>query len=321
MKFRTEITLKPWSQTIDHSHHILSLGSCFADNIARHLARHKFRIVASPTGILFNPLSIVQSVEDMYRGKAIEHKELIESDGRYLHYAFHSSISGATPEEALRSMNAAISRGREALQRADYLIITLGTAWVYRLRSTGEVVANCHKQPAATFTRELLDVDSIVEAIERIATMTSARIILTLSPVRHIGEGMEDNSLSKALLRVAIDKVCRASKRFTYFPSYEIVMDDLRDYRFYGEDLVHPSEMAVEYIAEKFFLTVTSSATRQLMERIARIVRNAEHRPSHPQSEQYRELCRRTLAEIAALENIDFSQEKRHFEQMLQINL
>lgn len=321
MKFRTEITIKPWSQTIDHSHHILSLGSCFADNIARHLARHKFRIVASPTGILFNPLSIAQSIEAMHSGKNIEYKELIESDGRYLHYAFHSSISGATPEEALRSMNAAISRGREALQRADYLILTLGTAWVYRLRSSGEVVANCHKQPAAAFKRELLDVDSIVEALQQIASMTSARIIITLSPVRHIGEGMEDNSLSKALLRVAIDKVCRTSDRFVYFPSYEIVMDDLRDYRFYDEDLVHPSAMAVEYIAEKFFATATTPATRQLMERITRIVRNAEHRPSHPQSEQYRELCHRTLAEIATLKDIDFSKEKHHFEQMLQINL
>ena len=142
MKFRTEITLKPWSQTIDHSHHILSLGSCFADNIARHLARHKFRVVASPTGILFNPLSIAQSIEAMHSGKNIEYKELIESDGRYLHYAFHSSISGATPEEALRSMNAAISRGRGALQRADYLILTLGTAWVYSHNNSGRIVAN-----------------------------------------------------------------------------------------------------------------------------------------------------------------------------------
>jgi hypothetical protein len=132
---------------------------------------------------------------------------------------------------------------------------------------------------------------------------------------------MEDNSLSKALLRVAIDKACRKSERFTYFPAYEIVIDDLRDYRFYGEDLVHPSAMAVEYVAEKFFATATSALTRQLMESIARIVRNAEHRPLHPNSEQYRELCRRTLADIDRLPQIDFSHEKGYFERMLQINL
>ena len=321
MKFRTEITPTAWSQTIDHSHHILSLGSCFADNIARQLARYKFSIEASPTGILFNPLSIAQSVEAMKQSRDISPEELIVCDGRYLHYAFHSSISGSTPEEAAERMNAAIHRGNRALERADYLIVTLGTAWVYRLRNTGEVVANCHKQPASTFQRELLDVESIADALERIASATTARIILTLSPVRHIGEGAEDNSLSKALLRVAIDRVCRNSNRFIYFPAYEIVMDDLRDYRFYAEDLVHPSAMAVEYVAEKFFATATTPATRQRMERIIRIVRNAEHRPQHPESEQYKELCRRSIAEIESLDNIDFSQEKQHFERMLQINL
>ena len=321
MKFRTEIAIKQWKNTIDHSHNILSLGSCFADNISRHLAYYKFRVTVSPTGILFNPLSIAQSIEAMHSNKQINAEELIESDGRYLHHDFHSSLSGATVEEALESMNSALALGAEALHNADYLIVTLGTAWAYRLRSSGKVVANCHKQPSTNFERELLDIETIVEALERIAARCSARIILTVSPVRHIGEGMEDNSLSKALLRVAIDKACRKSERFIYFPAYEIVIDDLRDYRFYGEDLVHPSAMAVEYVAEKFFTTATSTLTRQLMESIARIVRNAEHRPLHPNSEQYRELCRRTLADISRLPQIDFSHEKDYFERMLQINL
>lgn len=321
MKFRTEIEIGPWPRKIDYSHRIVSLGSCFADNIARELSRRKFRVVASPTGILFNPRSIADAAMSMTQARVIGCDELIESDGRYLHYDFHSSISGSTREQATEAMNEALRRGGEALSHADYLIVTLGTAWAYRLVDSSKVVANCHRQPAAKFRRELLTVDEIASAIETLLASTSAHIILTISPVRHLGEGLADNSLSKALLRVAIEKACQRSERLSYFPSFEIMMDDLRDYRFYGEDLVHPSPTAIAYIAEKFFSVATTPATRQLMERIERIVRATEHRALNPNSQAYRELCRRMLGEINSLAEIDFLKEKEHFEQMLQINL
>jgi hypothetical protein len=322
MKFRTEIAIKQWKNRIDHSHNILSLGSCFADNISRLLAYYKFRVTASPTGILFNPLSIAQSIEAMQSNKRINAEELIESDGRYLHHDFHSSLSGATVEEALERMNSALALGAEALHNADYLIVTLGTAWAYRLRSSGKVVANCHKQPSSNFERELLDIETIVEALERIAARCSARIILTVSPVRHIGEGMEDNSLSKALLRVAVSEVCaRRGERVGYFPSYEIMMDDLRDYRFYASDMAHPTEQAVDYIADKFFSVALCDEAKSLMQWVHKVVSASEHRPFDPASEAYKTFCRKQLDDIAALSQVDFSEEKAHFERMLQINL
>lgn len=321
MKFRTEIEVAAWSHPIDYNHNIVSLGSCFADNIARILARYKFRITASPTGILFNPASIAEAMEAMLRREAVSHDELIEHEGRYLHHDFHSSLSGATAEEAVATMTRVRECGGDALRSADLLIVTLGTAWVYRLASNGAVVANCHKQPASKFRRELLSVGEIVEALRRILRAAGCRVVFTLSPVRHAGEGLEDNSLSKALLRVAISEVCKESEAASYFPSYEIVMDDLRDYRFYADDLVHPSPAAIEYIAEKFFKAATTPLTQQRMQSVERVVRAAEHRPANPQSEEFRKFCQRELEAIAKLSEIDFSEEKSYFEKMLQINL
>lgn len=322
MKFRTEIAIAPWHTPIDYSHNIVSLGSCFATNIAERLHKHKFRITASPTGILFNPASIAAAVRDMAEGRSVTAEELITLDDSYVSHRFHSSLAGSTAEEAMARMNEALERGREAVATADTLIITLGTAWVYRLRTTGEVVANCHKQPRNMFCRELLSIDEIVTCLEDIVRHTKCRIVLTLSPVRHIGEGMEDNSLSKALLRVAINEVAtRHRERVVYFPSYEIMMDDLRDYRFYADDLVHPTAMAVDYIAERFFDVALTTQTKALMSKVDEVVRAAHHRPANPASTAYREFCRRQIAAIDNLRGVDLSEERAHFERMLQINL
>lgn len=322
MKFRTEITVAPWQHRIEYNSPILCIGSCFATNIAARLADNKFGVVENPTGILFNPMSIALSVERMAECRHIDHADLIESDGRWLSHDFHSSLSGATTHEAITNINLSIDLGHNALTSAKHLIITLGSAWVYRLRSTREVVANCHKQPHSLFSRELLTLSEIIEALERIARRTSAHIILTVSPIRHIGEGMEDNSLSKALLRVAIDEFMnRHSERATYFPSYEIMMDDLRDYRYYADDLVHPTKMAVDYIADKFFGAALSHDTQRKMEEVSKIVNAAKHRPQNPHSEQHKTFCRRQLEAIDQITDIDLRKEREHFEQMLQINL
>lgn len=322
MKFRTEEEVAPWSDHIDYSHHILSLGSCFANNIATKLAERKFRVSSSPTGILFNPESIASAVERMASGTTPSKEELIDVGGRWLSYDFHSSVSGATPDEAIEAMSQAIDTGHKALTEADYLIVTLGTAWVYRLKSSGKVVANCHKQPHNIFSRELLSVDEVTAALERIIKATSSRIIFTISPVRHIGEGVEQNSLSKAILRVAVDAVCsRYAERTKYFPSYEIVMDDLRDYRFYGEDLVHPTPMAIDYIAEKFFDVALNNKSKQLMPKVSQITKASSHRPVNPSSREHQSFVERQLAIIEDMPEIDFSEEKSVFMRMLQINL
>ena len=326
MKFRTEIDIKPWSEPIDYDTHIMCLGSCFASNIARRLQHNKFKVVDSPTGILFNPASIAQSVDMMIRATEGEHvvsaSSMVKLEGRYVNYDFHSAISGATPEEATHAMQQRLYAGGWALRGSDLVIITLGTAWCYEHRELGGVVANCHKQPSKLFNRRLLSVAEVVEALTNIVESINGRVVFTVSPVRHIGEGMDDNSLSKAILRVAISEVCAAYDRgVDYFPSYEIMMDDLRDYRFYDCDMVHPSTMAVDYIADKFFGAALTDESKILMQRVQKVVAAAEHRPFDPQSEAYKAFCRKQLDDIAALAKVDFSEEKAHFERMLQINL
>jgi hypothetical protein len=319
--FRTELKLKPWSQRLDYSSRIVTLGSCFANNIAQRLAHSKFQVEDSPTGILFNPASIARNIELMIGGRGIAQESLVRLGQRWVSYEAHSLLSGATAESAMDAINTALRIGNEAIAECDILIITLGTAWVYRLRSTDEVVANCHKQPSSLFRRELLSVDECVEALERIVAHAPRRVLFTLSPIRHIGDGLEDNSLSKAILRVAIDNIVKRYPRAIYFPSYEALIDDLRDYRFYGDDLVHPSSAAIEYIAEKFFDAALSAEAKRLLPTVEKIVRAAHHRPLNVASQQYKTFCQQQLAAIEELKSIDFDEEKRHFLTMLQINL
>lgn len=322
MKFRTEITPARWAKPIGYDDTILCLGSCFATNIAERLTHRKFRVYDSAFGILFNPASIAASLERMIKNETVTEDELINVDGRWLSYHFHSELWGPNPVRAIADMHGATEEGLYRLSKATHIIITLGTAWVYRLKSTGKIVANCHKQPHSNFSRELLTVAETVEALESIVANTYVPITFTVSPVRHIGEGAQDNSLSKAILRVAVDEVCRRhADRVGYFPAYEIMMDDLRDYRFYADDLVHPSSMAVDYIADKFFDAALNDEAKRLMPKVLNVVKAAAHRPANPDGEEYRRFCRHQLDAIAEIEGVDLSKEKTYFERALQINL
>lgn len=321
MKFRTEITIAPWSEQIGYNDKIVCLGSCFASNIAGKLRESKFNVTDNPTGILFNPKSIARSVAMMRNGVRVTVDDIFERNGRYVSYLFHSSISGATPEEALDAMNNALNNGRRSLEEATLIIITLGSAYVWR-DSRGEVVANCHQMGAKNFVNELLSVEDITASLRDILANTKAKILFTVSPVRHLNDGLEGNSLSKALLRVAVNTIIKEQPhRASYFPSYEIVMDDLRDYRFYNEDMLHPSTQAVDYIANKFFEAALSDDAKKIQNKVLEIMQARAHRPLNPHSEAYRNFCAAQLRSIAELAGIDFSQEKEYFEQMLQINL
>lgn len=321
MKFRTEITLAPWNEKIEYTDSIVCLGSCFASNIAAKIKESKFNVEDNPLGILFNPVSIANSVRMMSSQRAITQNDIFERNGRYVSFMFHSSLSATTPHEAIAVMEDAITRGSEAIKNARLIIVTLGSAYVWRDRG-GEVVANCHQIGAKNFTSELLSLEDIVQSLEDIISLTTAKILFTVSPVRHLNDGLEGNSLSKALLRVAISKIVdKHPERASYFPSYEIVMDDLRDYRFYNADMLHPSPQAVDYIAEKFFDAALSERAKQQQSKVLEIMQARNHRPLNPASEAYKNFCRQQLEAIAELKAIDFSEEKSYFEQMLQINL
>ena len=320
MKFRTEIDVAPFESQIDYSQEIFLIGSCFATAMGERLQKYKFNICTNPFGVLFNPLSITRSIERMERLQMVDSEQLIERDGVYFHYDFHGSFASIDKQEALDKMNEAIARGHEAFMASSTVIITLGTMWVYALRSTGEVVANCHKMPASLFKRKALSVSEIVESLSAIVERHRAkRFIFTVSPIRHLSDGAEDNSLSKATLRVAIAQLQQRFQRVDYFPSYEIMVDDLRDYRFYAEDMVHPTEQAQEYIWHQFRGAVIASASHETMDRVERIVRAVEHRPFNALSGAHRAFCQRQLTLISELVGLDFSSERDYFESQIEL--
>ena len=318
MKFRTEIEPSPSGVQIGYENRVLTLGSCFAAHIAGKLAEAKFRVTANPSGILFNPLSIVAALRSY--PTPVHREELHCDGGRWFHFGFHGDFAAPTADEALQRMNAARRAGAEALDAADRVVLTLGTAWVYE--RGGEVVANCHRQPAAEFVRRRLTVEEVTEALAAAieGPLAGREIILTVSPVRHLGDGLAGNAASKATLRLAAEQLTERYDRVSYFPAYEILTDDLRDYRFYADDLVHPSPQAVAYIWEKFSAAALTPEAQALLPEVEAITAAAAHRPRDPHSAAHRAFCRRMLERIAALPGVDFHAEAEYFRQCIEIN-
>ncbi len=277
MKFRTEIEMAPLGVKIGYENRTLTLGSCFAAHIAEKLTGAKFRVVKNPSGILFNPLSIAATIHSYAAPAPVVHSELGFGEGLWHHFGFHGDFSAPTADEALQKMNAARQAGAEALRAADRVILTFGTAWVYE--HAGEVVANCHRRPAAEFTRRRLSVDEIVETFAGLieGPLNGKQIILTVSPVRHIGDGLSGNAASKATLRLAAEQLTERFKCVVYFPAFEILTDDLRDYRFYTDDLVHPAPQAIAYIWEKFAPAALTDEALRLLPEVEAIVAAAAH--------------------------------------------
>ncbi len=320
MKFRTEIEISPLGVQIGYENRVLTLGSCFAAHIARKLAAAKFRVTENPSGILFNPLSIAAAIRSYASPAAVTRDELGFDGEVWYHFGFHGDFSAPTAEEAIGRMNAARRAGAEALRTADRVILTFGTAWVYE--RDGEVVANCHRRPAAEFSRRRLSVEEIVETFAELieGPLAGKQIILTVSPVRHLNDGLAGNAVSKATLRLAAEELMQRFKCAAYFPAYEIVTDDLRDYRFYADDLVHPAPQAIAYVWEKFTAAALSDRARSLLPEAEAIVAAAAHRPRNPQGEAHRAVCRRQLERIAALPEIDFQSEAACFRRCIEIN-
>ena len=320
MKFRTEIEIAPLGTKIGYENRILALGSCFAEHIAGRLAQAKFRVTANPSGILFNPLSIAAALRSYAGEKPVRHSELGFDGELWFHYGFHGSFSAPEADQALAAMNAARKSGAEALRAADRIVLTFGTAWVYE--HDGAVVANCHRRPAAEFTRRRLGVDEIVTAFADLMAgpLGGREVILTVSPVRHLGDSLAGNAVSKATLRLAAEQLTERFKCSAYFPAFEILTDDLRDYRFYADDLVHPAPQAVAYVWEKFAPAVLTDEALRLLPEAEAIVAAAAHRPRNPQGEAHRAFCRRQLERIAALPEMDFQSETAYFRRCLEIN-
>lgn len=279
MNWRTEIAIpkSPWQLTPDSR--ILLVGSCFTDEIGAKMQSHGLHADCNPTGVLYNPLSIVQSLNGVMR------VELVEHDGLFHSMSHHGSFSGTDSEQVLRRCLESLAALHLALAQADTVFITFGTAYVYYRNN--QVVANCHKLPEREFTRERLTVEQILSAWRPlIRTMPDKHWVFTVSPIRHQRDGMHQNQLSKAVLLMAIDRLQQEfPEQVTYFPAYEIVLDELRDYRFYADDLVHPSPAAVEYIWQRLCDTFVSPKTMAQLQLNYKQWLRSQHRPLHSPSQ------------------------------------
>ena len=278
MKLYTSVDIAPCARKIGYGDKILLLGSCFADNIGAKFAEHYFQTTINPLGTLYNPASIALSITDSQH--SIPDSRLIYHNGLWHSMMHHGTFSGKDKAAVQARCLDGYERLQRALKEATTVIVTFGTAWVYEM--DGQVVANCHKLPANRFTRRCLAVDEIVEMWQPIvASMPDKHWIFTVSPIRHVKDGLHANQVSKAILLQAVDELGQS-----YFPSYEIMMDELRDYRFYAEDMVHPSQVAVEYIWQRFVETYMTEDTRGEMRTLHQLWQDRHHRLLHPDSEE-----------------------------------
>jgi len=285
MEFRTTVKTGENRSWLHHSDNVVLLGSCFSDNIGSKMHGALMNATINPMGTLYNPMSIACGVKRLINCTPVAGQDLFLQGGVWNSFDFHSRHSLADKQATIDRMNQRIEQGHQALQSAQLLTITLGTAIVYRLKSTGEVVANCHKVPQHEFERKMATVATMVRELDSMLTQLhefnpALKIILTVSPIRHIADGLDVNSLSKASLRVAIhDAMAGHSEYCDYFPAYEIMLDDLRDYRFYSSDMVHPSDVAVEYIWQAFQATYLDDRSALAVARCERTHKRLQHRP------------------------------------------
>jgi len=324
MHFRTELSVSKSLLQLDHKTPFLTIGSCFSEEIGRLLEINKFKVLNNPFGTTFNPISIAHSIYGICNAADRKPLPLLAGDV-WLDYRFHSSIFGYSENELKETISQKFQQAHEQLnQRDSVLVITLGTAWVYRLLSEDVVVANCHKQSHTLFQKEISPLEELLKVFKGalnllFTTFPSCQIILTLSPVRHTKDGLEENQISKSVLRLLCHQLNTAYSQIHYFPAYEMVLDDLRDYRFYTQDLVHPNEQAVEYIWEKFRPSFFDQHTDQTLHQWKQIRQNLLHKPFYEKGNAYKKFLEQTLQDLEHIHHkIDVSQEIEELKQTLQ---
>jgi hypothetical protein len=344
MNFFSKVDIPASDLRIDYKSNLVFIGSCFADNISAQFASRKFKVLANPFGTIYNPLSIAQMVKNIADGKVYGDADVFQDvcrdnghgDNLWHCWDAHSSLSASTREECIAKLNNAIASAREFIANADTVFVTLGSAFVYTLKGTGNVAANCHRQDPKMFERQLISVEEVAcairEIVENLHKITATakntnshepRIVFTVSPIRHKGDGAHGNNLSKATVLLGIEKAIKEiatspsaprNDAITYFPGYEIVMDELRDYRFYAEDMIHLSKTAEDYIFERMVDTYCSEKTRADIARVEKFMKMANHRIIGSDADKIRAFAEQQLACATELEKqipgLDLAQEK-----------
>ncbi|TCN51057.1 GSCFA domain-containing protein [Flavobacterium circumlabens] len=311
MQFRTLIPLSKTNNPIDYNSKVISLGSCFAVNMAEKLDYFKFENHTNPFGIIFNPVSIEKIIKRVFKQELFTEKDVFFHNERWHCFDIHSDWSNSDKQELLENLNQIAKTLVQQLSNATHVIITYGTSWIYRNTESSEIVANCHKVPQKQFSKELLSVETIQKSIQNTIDLTQAlnpsiNFIFTISPVRHVKDGFAENQLSKSHLFTALHQVLKThNSQFithNYFPSYEIMMDELRDYRFYGEDMLHPNPIAIDYIWQRFSENYITEDSLLTMKEISEIQKALNHRSFNPDSEQHLKFLSKLQQKIKSIE-------------------
>jgi hypothetical protein len=307
MNFTTKIPITKSNSPIDYSSQIVALGSCFAENMGEKFDFYKFQSTTNPFGIIFNPVSIEKILERAIHLNYFTETDLFFHNELWNCYDVHSDLSHPNKEAMLSNLNRLLTEMNSKLAAATYLFITYGTSWVYQLKSTGVVVANCHKVAQDQFEKVILSVTEIENAIQNSIDLIQkinpkCQLVFTVSPVRHIKDGFVENQRSKANLISALHTSISQQPTSSYFPSYEIVMDELRDYRFYAQDLLHPNAVAIDYIWERFCESHITETAHQVMQEVESIQKGMAHRPFHPDSTSHSKFLQKLKEKSAHLE-------------------
>ena len=311
MQFRTQIPISKSNHPLDYNSKIVSLGSCFAENMGDKFQYFKFHNTINPFGIIFNPVSIEKIIQKAINTALFTEKDIFFHNERWHCFDVHSDLSNSNKEDLLGSLNALIKSTNRQLAQSTHIIITYGTSWIYRNIESDSIVANCHKVPQKQFKKELLSVAEIEESIANTlklihAVNPNSTIIFTVSPVRHIKDGFVENQVSKSNLISALYSVLNlppSEMKAAYFPSYEIIMDELRDYRFYAEDMLHPNQVAIDYIWKRFMETTISETAFAVMDEVERIQKSLSHKPFNPDSESHLKFKSKVREKITKLES------------------
>jgi hypothetical protein len=322
--FRTELTIAPQERLLPRTARVLTVGSCFADSIGERLRLNKVTALVNPFGTVFQPLALAQLLRAAAGEEQDWQQHVVEARGRWQSYDFHSTIGAESPVELLQTIRDTVQRVGEFVRTADAVVLTLGTAWAYRLRETGELVSNLHKLPAGLFEKELLTADEIVNGLAEVHALLrrlnpNIHIVLTVSPVRHIKDTLPLNAVSKSVLRVACHYLSELLSNVSYFPAYELLTDDLRDYRFYAADMLHPSDVAEDYIWERFARTYFNADFGRFRKEWAAVRQSLGHRPLYPGAPEHRAFLDQTRERLERLatQGVDVRQELRDVQRQL----
>jgi hypothetical protein len=326
MELRTTFSIEPSEQKITYSDKVMFIGSCFATSIGKQFETGHLQVMINPSGTVYNPVSVINTIDAAISGKKQKAEDIFFNNGIWISFNHYTDFSSPDPEELLSRINSRAEESARFLSESSFLFITFGTARVYRWKRTGTIVSNCHKIRASEFDHELLTVDDIVSAwskqLDRLNSLhPRLKVVFTISPVRHWKDGAHGNQISKSVLFVAVEELLRHPSAPGYFPSYELLMDDLRDYRFYDDDMLHPSGAAVSYIWEAFSQCYLDENTRDLWNEVSSISKAVGHKIRKTSGEETRRFAERSLEKIASISlrvpGISFEAEKAYFQGLI----